>query len=142
MEPNRRRLQVIVAGTTVAETIRGFRVLETSHPPVFYFPPQDVREAHVRRSVGKTSFCEWKGQAVYHDLVVGGRVIPSAAWSYPDPVQRYAVLRDHLAFYAEPVDACLVDGEQVQPQPGNFYGGWITSDVTGPFKGVAGSHGW
>lgn len=137
-----KRLQVIAKGVTIADTNRGFRVLETSHPPNYYFPPEDVRQAFLREARGKSSFCEWKGQAAYHDVVVGAIELPAVAWSYPAPTEGFAPLRDHLAFYAGPMDACLVDGEVVEAQPGGFYGGWITRDLVGPFKGGPGSHGW
>jgi len=88
------------------------------------------------------SFCEWKGQAVYHDVTVDGDVLHDVAWSYPAPTSPFAMLRDHLAFYAAPFDACLVDDEHVVPQAGEFYGGWITSDLAGPFKGGPGSRFW
>jgi uncharacterized protein (DUF427 family) len=135
-------LQVIFNGTTIAETGDGLRVLETSHPPVYYFPPEDVSWEFLRHVPGKSSFCEWKGSAVYHDVVVDDRTLPAAAWSYPSPRSRYAQLRDYLAFYPQAMDACLVNGEKARPQPGGFYGGWITRDVKGPFKGTPGSHFW
>ena len=141
VEPSTRRVRVVFNGVTVAETTRALRVLETSHPPVYYIPPEDVRMDHVRPSRRRT-FCEFKGEARYYDLEVGGRVVEDAAWYYPRPVRAYEALRDHLAFYPGRVDACYVDDEQVQPQAGDFYGGWITSDITGPFKGGPGTAGW
>jgi uncharacterized protein (DUF427 family) len=123
------------------ETVRALRVLETSHPPVYYLPPDDVSTRYlVPRD--HTSSCEWKGRAVYFDVRVGDRTAEAAAWAYPDPTSRFAELRDHVAFYAHQMDACYVGDERVQPQPGGFYGGWITSDVVGPFKGAPGSWGW
>ena len=89
-----------------------------------------------------SSFCEWKGHAVYWDVVIGDNVLPRVGWSYPDPTRAFAKLRDHVAFYAAPFDRCSVDGETVTPQPGGFYGGWITSGYSGPFKGVPGSRFW
>lgn len=136
-----RHLQVVFAGQVVAETREGYRVLETSHPPVYYVPPRDVREQFLVRAPGR-SFCEWKGEAGYVSLRVGDRVATAAAWFYPSPTQPFLAIKDHLAFYASRVDACFVDGERVTPQPGGFYGGWITSDIVGPFKGVPGSMGW
>ena len=126
----------------LADTRAALRVLETSHPPVYYLPPQDVRMECLVRSPGGTSFCEWKGSAAYYDVDVGGRLVSRAAWYYPHPTPTFSALRDHLAFYPDPMDACYVDGERVAPQPGNFYGGWITSDLEGPFKGGAGTSGW
>jgi len=116
-------------------------VLETSHPPVYYIPPQDIRSAYLAPSHGG-SWCEWKGRAAYFDIVVGEKVAQKAAWSYPNPTKSFAAIKDHVAFYAGLMDRCLVDGEEVIPQPGGFYGGWITSDVVGPFKGAPGTSGW
>lgn len=141
VETSTRRVRVVFNGVTIAETTRAFRVLETSHPPVYYIPPQDVRTEYVRPSRRRT-FCEFKGEAAYYDVEVGGRVARDAAWYYPRPQSRYEALRDHVAFYPGRVDACFVDDEQVQPQAGDFYGGWITSDITGPFKGGPGTAGW
>jgi uncharacterized protein (DUF427 family) len=144
LEATSRELRVMHAGVVVAETRRGMRILETSHPPVYYFPPQDVAMHLLRPSRRRGTFCEFKGVASYWDLVgLSSAVnIADVAWSYADPSRAYAGLRDYLAFYASRVDACFVDGEQVAPQPGDFYGGWITSHVTGPFKGAPGTLGW
>jgi uncharacterized protein (DUF427 family) len=141
LEPRARRVQVVFHGVTLVDTVRAQRVLETSHPPVYYVPREDVRMEHLRPAAGR-SYCEWKGWAEYFDVLVGGRTAPRAAWSYPDPTPAFAPIRGCLAFYAGPMDACCVDGERVTPQPGGFYGGWITADVVGPFKGVPGSGGW
>jgi uncharacterized protein (DUF427 family) len=141
VEPSTRRVRVVFNGVTVAETTRALRVLETSHPPVYYIPPDDVRTEYVRPSRRRT-FCEFKGEARYYDLEVGGRVAGDAAWCYPSPVSAYEALRDHVAFYPGRVDACYVDDEQVQPQAGDFYGGWITREIAGPFKGGPGTAGW
>jgi uncharacterized protein (DUF427 family) len=143
LEATSRELRVIHGGATIAETRRGMRILETSHPPVYYFPPQDVAMHLLRPSRRRGSFCEFKGVASYWDLVVEGSLpVADVAWSYADPSRAYLGLRDDLAFYASRVDACFVDGEQVVPQPGDFYGGWITSHVAGPFKGAPGTLGW
>ncbi len=141
IEPTARRLAVVIAGHTVAETSAGYRVLETSHPPVYYFPPADVDAAALRPVDGST-FCEWKGQARYFDVVVGTVVRRRAAWSYPHPTAETAVIRNYIAFYAGLADLCTVDGQPVTPQPGGFYGGWITPDLVGPFKGGPGTSGW
>jgi uncharacterized protein (DUF427 family) len=133
LEPSARRVRVVFAGETVADSVRAFRILETSHPPTYYIPPADVRMERLRPAAG-SSFCEWKGSARYWTLAVGERVAESCAWSYPEPLPEYAALKDHLAFYAGRVDACHVDDALVVPQPGGFYGGWITPDVVGPFK--------
>ena len=136
-----RHLSIVHLGEVVAETQRAVRTLETSHPPTYYFPCEDVASG-VLRPTARRSLCEWKGQAAYFDVQVGAAVLPGAAWSYPAPTPLFASLRDHVAFYAAPFDACLVDGERVTPQPGGFYGGWITSHEAGPFKGAPGSRFW
>ena len=128
-------------GRIIADTRTSIRTLETSHPPSYYIPPGDIVPDLLRRAAG-TSFCEYKGTAIYWDVVMGDLVLPRVGWSYPDPARAFAALRDHVAFYAGPFDRCSVDGDTVIPQPGNFYGGWITPDVAGPFKGIAGSMGW
>jgi len=136
-----RHVVIRFAGETVADTRRAIRVLETSHPPTWYLPLGDVRRDLLRPGRGG-SFCEWKGEASYFDVVVGDRTSPDAAWFYPRPSPRYAALADHVAFYAGRVERVTVDGATVQPQPGGFYGGWITDDVVGPFKGAPGTRGW
>jgi uncharacterized protein (DUF427 family) len=141
LEPSPRHVRVVFAGVEVAGSRRAWRVLETSHPPSWYLPPEDVRTELLRPSPRRT-WCEWKGQARYFSLVVAGREAKDAAWSYPDPSPGFEPLRDHLAFYPARVDACYVEGEQVRPQAGGFYGGWVTSDLVGPFKGEPGSEGW
>ena len=131
---------VVASGDVVlADARRAIRVLETSHPPTFYVHRDDLRLEHFAAGAG-SSFCEWKGMAAYLDLI-DPRPVPSVAWWYPEPSVPFAALRDHVAFYPQLVD-CTVDGEPVQPQPGRFYGGWVTSDVVGPFKGEPGSNGW
>lgn len=109
--------------------------------PSYYFPP-DAVAAGMLRPAGGGSFCEWKGSASYWDVVIGDIVLPRVGWSYENPTANFAMLRDHVAFYAAPFDKCLVNGETVVPQPGSFYGGWITRDLAGPFKGIPGSMGW
>lgn len=141
LEPVTLRLRVVFAGETVADTSKGFRVLETTHPPTYYLPPADVRMDRLRPSP-RRSFCEFKGAAAYWDVVVGERTAPAAAWCYPDPTPAFAAIRDYISFYAAPMDACYVGEEQVQPQAGDFYGGWVTSWIQGPFKGGPGTYGW
>lgn len=141
LEPAGRHVLIRHAGHLVAETRTALRVLETSHPPVYYLPPEDV-DRSLLEPAGGGSFCEWKGVARYWDLVIGEMRLAQVAWSYPKPIAEFRALVDHLAFYAAPLDECLVDGEQVEPQPGGFYGGWITSDIAGPFKGGPGTTGW
>jgi uncharacterized protein (DUF427 family) len=133
---------VILNGVTVAETRRAKRVLETSGPPVYYIPPEDVRMDLLTPAQGAT-FCEWKGAAGYYTLTVDGRTVEQAAWYYPQPNAPYAAIKDYIAFYPRRVDACHVDDEQVTPQPGDYYyGGWITSEIVGPFKGDPGTMDW
>lgn len=140
-EPTGRHIRIEHRGVVIADSRAPIRTLETSHPPSYYLPPVDILMPALRRSQ-RGSFCEWKGQAVYYDVEVAGEVLCDVAWSYPAPTAAFASLRDHIAFYAAPFDACSVDGERVVPQPGGFYGGWITADLAGPFKGVPGSRFW
>ena len=143
LEPVSRRLCVVLGGTVIAETTRGHRVLETSHPPVYYFPAKDVAEGTLTPSGGRRSRCEWKGVADYLDVFGGGGVLRErAAWTYRDPTQSFEPIRNAVAFYPAEMDECTVDGEIVSPQPGGFYGGWITKDIAGPFKGGPGTGGW
>ena len=144
VEPVGARLAVVVAGRIVADTTRGLRVLETSQAPAYYFPAGDV-DARLLRPSRTTTHCEWKGRAAYVDVVVPGpvgRVVPDAGWTYPDPAPGFEAIAGHLAFYAQRADRCTVGDEVVTPNDGDFYGGWITSGVVGPFKGGAGSWGW
>lgn len=137
-----RRVLVRLGEVVVVDTERALRLLETSHPPTFYLPPQDVNFDLVVASPGAgVSRCEWKGSARYWDVVVGGRRLARVGWSYPEPFADYAALRGHLAFYASELE-CFVGGERVRPQPGGFYGGWVTSELAGPFKGEPGTSGW
>ena len=140
LEPVSERLRVVLAGETVAETTRGHRVLETSHPPVYYFPPGDVRLDRLVPTQGR-SFCEFKGGAHYWRAAdgTGGEAV---AWSYPDPTDGFRAIAGHLGFYAAHADACWVGDERVAAQAGDFYGGWITSRIVGPFKGGRGTFGW
>ncbi|MFF9279838.1 DUF427 domain-containing protein [Streptomyces griseosporeus] len=137
-----RLVQVECAGQVVAETRRAIRVLETSHPPVFYLPAQDVRTELLFPAAAGRTWCEWKGAARYWDVIVGDVVHARAAWSYPDPEPGYTALAGSFAFYPGRVDRCTVDGEEVTAQEGDFYGGWITAEVRGPFKGAPGTQLW
>ena len=141
IERSDRRIRAVAMGESLADSTRSYRVLETSHPPVYYLPPDDVRMDLLVPGEG-TSFCEWKGRAVYWDAIVDGTRIERVAWSYPEPTPSFEQLRDHLAFFLPVLEAGFVDAELARPQPGGFYGGWITSDLVGPFKGVPGSAGW
>jgi uncharacterized protein (DUF427 family) len=141
VEDSDRHIRMIFGGVTIANSRRAKRVLETSHPPVYYIPLEDVRMEHLVRNP-RSTWCEWKGAARYYDLEAGGRKKPAAAWSYPDPTPAFESLRGYIAVYPGRMDACFVDDERVQSQPGDFYGGWITRDIVGPFKGGAGTMGW
>jgi uncharacterized protein (DUF427 family) len=136
-----RRLAVVLGDETIAETTRGYRVLETTHPPNYYFPPDDVAPGAVEVSAGR-SFCEFKGRAHYFTVRGGDRIEVDAAWGYERPSPWFEAITGYVAFYPARMDACSVDGELVTPQEGGFYGGWITSEVVGPFKGGPGSRGW
>jgi uncharacterized protein (DUF427 family) len=134
-------ITIDLGGRTIASTDRAWRVLETSHPPTYYLPPAAFGEGVLRDAVG-SSWCEWKGMANYYDLVTEARVAQRAGWAYQDPTPGFEAITGAIAVMATQVDRCTVNGEQVQPQPGGFYGGWITSWVVGPFKGIPGSMGW
>jgi uncharacterized protein (DUF427 family) len=141
VERSTARVAVEFGGQTIADSTRAYRVLETSHPPVFCLPEEDVRTDLLVAVRGRT-MCEFKGQAKYFDVVVGDRRAERAVWTYPDPTLAFAAIQDCFSFYPSKMDACWVDGERVQPQEGDFYGGWITSAIVGPFKGGAGTWGW
>ena len=141
IEPSTEEIEIRLGGEVIARTRSSYRVLETSHPPSYYLP-RDAFVAGVLRPVEGTTFCEWKGQASYFDLVTPARTASRGAWTYPSPTADFAVIRDHLAVTPRLVDTCLVEGELVRAQEGGFYGGWITSRVTGPFKGGPGTLGW
>lgn len=140
LEPVEQRLRVILAGQTVAESTRGLRVLETHHAPTYYIPPDDV-VARLAPSPG-ASYCEWKGRAAYFDVQVGETKAARAAWCYPEPTPGFLALAGHLAFYAASMEACFVGDERVMPQPGDFYGGWVTRNLRGTIKGAAGTEFW
>lgn len=141
LEPCERRVRIELGGRLIADSVAALRVLETSHPPTIYIPPADIEVASLRPAGGR-SFCEWKGIATYFDVVSGERSERAAGWTYRDPVAAYAALRDHVAVYPGRMDACWLDDERVRSQEGDFYGGWITDDVVGPFKGAPGTRGW
>lgn len=141
LERSTERVEVWLGGVRIASTDAAWRVLETSHPPTYYLPREAFVDGAVRLAEG-TSTCEWKGQAAYFDLVGGTRTAARAAWTYPEPTPRFVDLVGTLAVMPGAVDRCTVDGEEVEPQPGGFYGGWITSRVVGPFKGGPGTWGW
>lgn len=141
VEPVHQPIRVVFNGVTIAETTRAKRVLETSHPPVYYIPPEDIRMEYLAQTP-RHSYCEFKGEASYWTITVGERTSLNAGWSYPMPSPGFEAIRNHIAFYASRVDTCFVGDELVTPQAGDFYGGWITSNIIGPFKGAAGTEGW
>lgn len=157
LENSSRRIRIVFNGETIVDTTAAKRVLETSHPPSYYIPPADIRMEFFKLTA-RSTFCEWKGQAAYYTITVGDpvrissadreafpeqcRSAENAAWFYPNPTAAFADLKDYVAFYPSRMDACYVDDELVQAQPGDFYGGWITRDIVGPFKGSMGTWGW
>jgi len=141
VEPSSRRIRVVFNGETIAESEQTVRILETSHPPVYYIPLTDIKQEYLVPTQ-RSTFCEWKGSAQYYDLVVGDRRASNAVWQYPNPTERFQAISECVALYPAQMDACYVDDEQVQAQAGDFYGGWITRDIVGPFKGGAGTWGW
>jgi len=141
VEPSKRLVVVQFAGTEIARSLRALRVLETAGPPTYYVPPDDVAQSLLSPAEGH-SFCEWKGTADYLDIVVDASVAEKAVWSYPTPNGAYSEIAGYFAFYPGRVDACYLDDELVTPQPGPFYGGWITADIVGPFKGDPGTQNW
>lgn len=141
LEATDKHIQVVFQNILIADTRGAYRVLETSHPPGYYLPPVDIKMEYLIPT-GGGSFCEWKGRASYYSVEINNRRVENAAWYYPNPTASFAAIKNYVAFYAQKMDACYVDGELVTPQPGNFYGGWITSDIVGPFKGEPGTQGW
>ena len=141
LEPTTKHLKIVFGGVTIAETSSAFRVLETSHPPVYYFPPEDVRMEFLHKVSG-SSVCEWKGRAGYYSIEANGKRAEKAAWFYSNPTNAFARIKNYIAFYPSKMDACYVNDELVQAQEGDFYGGWITNEIVGPFKGANGTWGW
>jgi uncharacterized protein (DUF427 family) len=141
VEKTGKHIQVIFNGVVIADTRGAWRVLESSHPPIYYIPPEDIKMEYLTRTA-RSSYCEWKGQAIYYTVSVEGKQAPHAAWAYARPTAGFERIKDCMAFYPQLMDVCTVDGEVAQPQPGGFYGGWITHDIVGPFKGEPGTMGW
>ncbi len=141
IEPTDRHIVVRFGGQVIADSRSCIRVLETSQPPAYYIPAADVRTDLLVPS-GRRTFCEWKGTASYWTVVIGADRAEDAVWSYPEPTERFRSIVDHYAFYAQQMDECTVDGEVVHANAGTFYGGWITSDIVGPFKGAPGTLAW
>lgn len=141
LERTNKHIQVVFNEVVIVDSRRAWRVLETSHPPVYYIPPDDIRMELMRPTTGNT-WCEWKGEASYYDVVVEDHVLTRAAWAYPDPRPGFEGIQHYIAFYPSRMDRCSLDGEVVVAQEGDFYGGWITSEIVGPFKGAPGTRGW
>jgi len=135
------RVRIEFGGVVLADTVQALRVLETASPPTIYIPPQDIRMEFLESARG-SSHCEWKGQASYWTVRVGDKVALRAGWSYPRPSSDFEAIRDRIAFYAGKMDACFVGEMRVTPQAGDFYGGWVTPNIVGPFKGDPGTSGW
>ncbi len=141
VEDSTKRIRVIFNGIAIASTQRAKRVLETSHPPVYYIPPEDIEMAYLQPG-SHQSYCEFKGSTSYYTIRVNGKSVSDGAWYYQHPSKAYESLANYVAFYPGKMDACYVDDEQVQAQQGDFYGGWITHDIIGPFKGGPGTFSW
>ncbi|MEI6043569.1 MAG: DUF427 domain-containing protein [Chloroflexota bacterium] len=141
LEDSTNHIQVVFNGVVIAETRRAKRILETSHPPVYYIPLEEVKQDYLTVTSNQT-YCEWKGSASYYTVTAGDKSVPNAAWFYPNPTPSFEAIKDYVAFYPGKMGGCYVNGEQVQSQPSDFYGGWITSEIVGPFKGGAGTLGW
>jgi uncharacterized protein (DUF427 family) len=141
IEPATRRIRVLFNHTVIASSTRTQRVLETSHPPVYYIPPEDTAMEYLEET-SRQSSCEWKGRATYFAVQVGNQVAQNAAWTYRDPTPHFASIAHHIAFYPSKMEACFVDDEQARAQGGDFYGGWITREIVGPFKAGGGTGSW
>ncbi|MEM0910159.1 MAG: DUF427 domain-containing protein [Pseudomonadota bacterium] len=141
IEIGKSHIQVVFNDEVIADTTQAFRILETSHPPVYYIPMDDCKLKYFIAS-NNSSFCEWKGKARYFHLRVKEKQEDNVIWQYSDPVSRFKAIANCIAVYPSRMDACFVDGEKVQAQAGDFYGGWITSNIVGPFKGEPGTWGW
>jgi uncharacterized protein (DUF427 family) len=141
LEDSNKSIRIICNGTVLAETTKAKRVLETSHPPVYYLPSEDIKLEYLIETPKKT-WCEWKGKCQYYDISIGEKYINNAAWRYIEPTPDFVTIQEYYAFYPSLMDACYVNDELVMSQPGDFYGGWITADIVGPFKGSPGTMGW
>jgi uncharacterized protein (DUF427 family) len=141
LEPFQGNIRIIFNNVTILQTTSAYRVLETSHPPSYYLPTGHFAPGVLRPSLGH-SMCEYKGRASYLGISVNGKIAKKAAWTYPEPRPSFSPIKDHVAVYAHMMDACYVNGEKVQAQEGDFYGGWVTSSIVGPFKGAPGTWGW
>lgn len=142
LEPSPKQIKIIFNQVIIAQSTDTYRVLETSHPPSYYIPTKDIMMEYLKPVASGRSFCEWKGVAGYYNLQVKNRQVINAAWYYPQPTIEFMLIKNYLAFYPDKMDACYVDQELVKAQPGDFYGGWITQNIVGPFKGEIGTWGW
>lgn len=140
LDEDGRLVQVFLRDTGIAESRDTIRVLETASPPVLYIPPTDVRTEHLFEGT-RESFCEWKGRAKFWSVRLGDYVLENVGWSYPEPLPGFEPIAGYLSFFPARL-ACTIDGERVEPQPGDFYGGWVTSEIVGPFKGAPGTEWW
>jgi uncharacterized protein (DUF427 family) len=141
LQDTSKQIKVVCNDLILAETLKGKRVLETSHPPVYYIPAVDVKLEYLIESTQRT-WCEWKGWCQYYDVSIDGKYIAAAAWRYYEPTPSFVSIQNYYSFYARLMDACFINNELIVPQPGDFYAGWITSDIVGPFKGEPGTKGW
>lgn len=140
INPDKRHILVRYNNLVIAETHNSIRVLETASPPVFYIPSSDVNSDYLKETPGN-SVCEWKGKAQYWSLKINHNLVSNVGWSYPNPFKGFESIKDYFSFYPAKLD-CYVDGERVLSQPGGFYGGWVTSELVGPFKGEPGTGWW
>jgi uncharacterized protein (DUF427 family) len=141
VEPVHARVTIALGGQLIADSTRALRVLETSHPPAYYLPPEDFVAGALVPGEG-SSFCEFKGRAAYYDIVGGDVRAERAGWYYPSPSRGFESIAGYVSVYPGRMDRCTVDGETVVAQEGGFYGGWITASIVGPFKGAPGTWGW
>ncbi|MBD2187763.1 DUF427 domain-containing protein [Pseudanabaena mucicola] len=140
-EDTNKRIRIICNGVVLAETQQAKRVLETSHPPCYYIPIEDIKMEYLIETSRRT-MCEWKGISQYYDVAIADRYIKNAAWRYFAPTPNFWEIQNSLSFYGSLMDECYVNDELITPQAGDFYGGWITADIVGPFKGEVGTWGW
>ena len=140
LEPVEQRVSVRLGGRVIADSIRAMRILETHHAPTYYFPPEDVSATLIPAS--GSSLCEWKGTAQYFDVIAGSTAVEKAAWSYNQPTERFVSIAGYLAFYPGLMEECRIGDHRAVPQPGDFYGGWVTPNLEGIPKGARGTEHW
>jgi len=144
LEDCKERIRIIFNGVTIADTTQAKRVCETSHPPTYYIPPEHIAAEYFSLAASNASFCEWKGSCSYYTVSVKGKTAAHSCWFYPKPTSGtvFVAIAGYVAFYCAPFDACYVGEHKATPQPGGFYGGWVTPNIVGPFKGAPGTMGW